>query len=442
VIEGRADFQVVLVFDVSRWGRFQDSDEAACYEFLCKRAGIRVHYCAEPFSNDGSPTSTFLKMVKRTMAAEYIRELSAKVLAGQCRLAANGLKLGGTSLLGLRRVLLDSEGKQKMVLRDGERKNIATDRVTYTLGPEEEVRLVLEIYSMFLDQNMSINRIARVLNERGLGNRNGNPWSHRTVSTVLTHPKYTGCAVFNMTSQKLRSKSIKNPREQWVLRPNSFPAIVAQDVFDRVQAKIENWVIRRSDERLLAELRAFIVTYGKPLQPTAHPADMASTSTYRHRFGGRMGAYDKIKYRPTRYTYGTLESRRRVAALTSDVMGQLRQGLENARLRFTEGRNAFRLRGRGYFQLTAARYYVTLTGRVRWTVRGRGLLPKSNLIVMRLQAGNETVRDFMLILDAPKTTWGYTIGDDLPDLAGAVLSSIDEVVAAIIAKPSAIRRSM
>jgi hypothetical protein len=47
----------------------------------------------------------------------------------------------------------------------------------------------------------------------------------------------------------------------------------------------------------------------------------------------------------------------------------------------------------------------------------------------------------MLILDAPKTTWGYTIGDELPDLTGAVLSSIDEVVAAIIAKPSAIRRS-
>jgi hypothetical protein len=92
--------------------------------------------------------------------------------------------------------------------------------------------------------------------------------------------------------------------------------------------------------------------------------------------------------------------------------------------------------------LTAARYYVTLTGRVRWTVRGRGLLPKSNLIVMRLQAGNETVRDFMLILDVPKTTWGYTIGDDLPDLTGAVFATVDEVVAAIIAKPSAIRRSM
>ena len=60
---------MILVFDVSRWGRFQDTDEAACYEFLCKRAGIKVHFCAETLPNDGSLASTFLKLVKRAMAA-------------------------------------------------------------------------------------------------------------------------------------------------------------------------------------------------------------------------------------------------------------------------------------------------------------------------------------------------------------------------------------
>jgi hypothetical protein len=34
VIHGRADFHTVLVFDISRWGRFQDTDESACYEYL------------------------------------------------------------------------------------------------------------------------------------------------------------------------------------------------------------------------------------------------------------------------------------------------------------------------------------------------------------------------------------------------------------------------
>src|SRR5580693_7208713 len=32
---GQADFDVILVYDVSRWGRFQDSDEGIYYEYLC-----------------------------------------------------------------------------------------------------------------------------------------------------------------------------------------------------------------------------------------------------------------------------------------------------------------------------------------------------------------------------------------------------------------------
>ena len=51
-------FSAVLVYDVSRWGRFPDPDEAAVYEHACKSRGIRVIYCAEPFNNDGSLPST------------------------------------------------------------------------------------------------------------------------------------------------------------------------------------------------------------------------------------------------------------------------------------------------------------------------------------------------------------------------------------------------
>lgn len=55
VESGNADFQVILVYDVSRWGRFQDADESAYYEYICRRAGIQVTYCTEQFENDGTP---------------------------------------------------------------------------------------------------------------------------------------------------------------------------------------------------------------------------------------------------------------------------------------------------------------------------------------------------------------------------------------------------
>ncbi len=66
----QANFSALLVYDVSQWGRFQDVNESAYYEYVLKRAGIRVHYCAEQFENDGSMSSSVLKTLKRSMAAE------------------------------------------------------------------------------------------------------------------------------------------------------------------------------------------------------------------------------------------------------------------------------------------------------------------------------------------------------------------------------------
>jgi DNA invertase Pin-like site-specific DNA recombinase len=117
---GQADFRAILVYDVSRWGRFQDADESAYYEYICRRAKIEVHYCAEQFENDGSPISTIVKGVKRAMAGEYSRELSAKVFVGQCRLIELGFRQGGAAGFGLRRMLRNVNGEQKGLLSRGD----------------------------------------------------------------------------------------------------------------------------------------------------------------------------------------------------------------------------------------------------------------------------------------------------------------------------------
>lgn len=83
IARGDVDFEVLLVYDVSRFGRFQDPDEAALYEIQCKRAGIRVLYCAEQFENDGTIGSSIIKTVKRAMAGEYIR-VKKRLLDGIC----------------------------------------------------------------------------------------------------------------------------------------------------------------------------------------------------------------------------------------------------------------------------------------------------------------------------------------------------------------------
>jgi DNA invertase Pin-like site-specific DNA recombinase len=135
VVAGTAEFRAILVYDVSRWGRFQDVDEAAHYEYLCKSSGIPILYCAESFANDNSTSGLILKALKRTMAGEYSRELSAKVKAGLLRLARLGYKQGGFPPYGMRRLLVDVYGNPKQVLADGERKSLTTERVILVPGP-------------------------------------------------------------------------------------------------------------------------------------------------------------------------------------------------------------------------------------------------------------------------------------------------------------------
>lgn len=200
---------------MSRWGRFQDTDEAAHYEFLCKLAGIPVHYCAEVFANDGTAPSLTMKALKRMMAGEYSRELGSKVLAGQKRLAAMGFKQGGRAGCGLRRLLVSFDRQPKQELAPGQRKSLASDRVILIPGPTSEIQTVREIYRMFVAKGLSTDSIARELNRRGIRFTEKSKWSHYAVNSVLTRPKYCGRCAFNRTSSRLFTPKIRLPKSEW-----------------------------------------------------------------------------------------------------------------------------------------------------------------------------------------------------------------------------------
>jgi DNA invertase Pin-like site-specific DNA recombinase len=170
---GSADFGCVLIYDVSRWGRFQDVDESAHYEFLCRRAGIRVLYCQEQFENDGSFISAIMKNIKRVAAGEYSRELSAKVFAGSCRSTRSGFKQGGTAGYGLQRVLLDQFGFTRFVLARGDRKALISDHVVLQPGRSDEVNTVRRVFRSFVVGRKSEYTIAQELNEEGTLNEFG-----------------------------------------------------------------------------------------------------------------------------------------------------------------------------------------------------------------------------------------------------------------------------
>ncbi|MEA2936230.1 MAG: hypothetical protein QOD74_2876 [Variibacter sp.] len=253
---GRADFDIILVYDVSRWGRFQDTDESAYYEYLCKEAGIRVEYCAEQFENDGSLIAAVLKNIKRAMAGEYSRELSTRVFAGQSRIAAKGFHVGATPGYGLRRFLVDEHGNRKLELANGQRKSIDSDRVILVAGPPHEIETVQYVYKLFVDDKASLNEIARRLNAQGIPNVIGRSWSSISVRELLSNEKYLGTCVYNRTSKKLGAKWRRNPHQEWVRKAGAFDAIVSLDRFEAAQAQLKENASFYTDNELLDHLTA------------------------------------------------------------------------------------------------------------------------------------------------------------------------------------------
>lgn len=256
VVGGEADFELVIVYDVSRWGRFQDPDQSAHYEFLCREAGVRVEYCAEPFENDGSALTTLVKGLKRVMAAEYSRELGMKVYAGQQLLAGKGYWQGGMPGLGFRRMVVEEDGSQGRILELGKQKGGRTERTAIVLGPDDEITLVRRIYSMFVSERMPIKAIARQLNAEGLRNPIGRPWGYMPLRRILSDEMYIGTLVFGQTSARAGQPPRRQPSSTWLRVRNAIPAIVDEEIFRRAaQRRLEGGKRRVARAAMLERLR-------------------------------------------------------------------------------------------------------------------------------------------------------------------------------------------
>lgn len=234
VVAGQNSFSAILVLDVSRWGRFQDTDQAAHYEFICRNAGVNVHYCGEPFENDGSMVASIVKNLKRAMAAEYSRELSGKICRAHIQQARLGFKQGGPTPYGIRRCLVSRDGTPRALLGPGDRKGLSSDRVIFITGPPDELKIVRRIFRMFLVQKLSIAHIAKTLNDEKIPSTDGSLWGWGRVKGVLRSELMIGYYVFNRTNHKMKKPVSRNPPGLWV-RTRVMEPIVDPKTFARVQ---------------------------------------------------------------------------------------------------------------------------------------------------------------------------------------------------------------
>ena len=399
VDSGAADFNLVLVYDVSRWGRFQDADEAAYYEYILKRKGIHVQYVAEQFENDGSPVSTIVKGVKRAMAGEYSRELSTKVFAGQCRLIELGFRQGGPAGFGLRRVLIDQSGCVKGELSRGEHKSLQTDRVILMPGPDPEVHVVNQIYRWFIDEGVSESEISKRLNDDGIRTDLDRYWTRATVREVLTNEKYIGNNVYNRISFKLKKHRITNQADMWIKKEGAFEAIVPPDVFYMAQGIVRARARRFSSEELIEKLRNLYQHRGFLSGLIIDEAEgMPSAAAYIHRFGSLIRAYEAVGFTPDR-DYRFLEVNKFLRKLHPEIITQTERAIADlgGSVIRDPATDLLNINREFSVSIVLARCQTTDSGRHRWKVRFDTSLCPDITVALRLDQTNQTPLDYYLL---------------------------------------------
>ncbi len=437
VMLGRADFECILVFDVSRWGRFQDADEAAHYEFICKQAGVRVEYCGEEFENDGSDMSGLLKYLKRIKAGQYSRDLSNSVFAGHCRLVRLGFRQGGPPGYGLRRQMIDEHGNPKAWLAHGQRKHLQTDSVLLLPGPAHELEIVREVFRQCVREEKTDTEIAHALNEEGITNRLGHRWTSQAVRYLLGNENYIGTLVYNRKTCRLRAPMKNNAPATWIRVPDVFPPIVDPELFRRAQQVKKQRRVNLSNREMLARLESLSRARGRLSAGIIDEAeDLPHSTTYIHHFGSLENAYRLIKYQPKLKFHpvdGSVALNAHVARSASQIIAAVER--TGGKANFDSARRIMIVNGI-WISIYIARCLRTEAGWLRWSVRRRIHLDSQWIVALRMDLSGAKVLDHMLLPVAgfPKQMVEFSY-EHPTRLEACRFETIDGLISALWEKP-------
>ena len=400
----QTDFNCILVYDVSRWGRFQDADESAYYEFICKRVGVTVHYCEEEFENDGSLASVLMKSVSRVEAANFSKRLSKRIFMAQSHGVSLGFWRGGTAPYGYRRQAVDKDGAPRGLLAPGQQKPFKSDRVILVSGSKKEIAVVHRIFSDFASRKKTRSEIANELNAKGICNSLGNPWQMQTIDILLRNEVYLGHNVYNRRSMKLQQRPVDNPAEMWIRRDNAFEAIIPRALFAKAQKVLSDLEYRQTltDQEILDKLKALWRKEGHlSMKILEASKDTPDWTVFARRFGSLMNAYKLIGFKPqARYHYAETGAKidAIIRAAASSIVSKLR--IIDETVSFVPELNL--ISAKNFTVVVAVAWSVSdgpVAGRRsrRWEVRKIKYRRSDLTFVIRMDESNTEIQDYFLL---------------------------------------------
>lgn len=318
-------FSIVLVYDVSRWGRFQDTDASAYYEYHCRLHGIDVRYVKEAFGSMDGPLGALLKGIKRAMAAEYSRELAVKTTAGQTTALTTGYQLGTLPALGIARVAVSKVDGSERVLGPTDHKSGRGEHVRWVPGPAEEIEAVRQIFELYGRTEMSVVAVARAATALGIRARTGRLVTEWMLYSLLRCEAFVGNFVWGR-AEKGKRRDPSDPRMR--RKENVLQPIISRELFDAAQEKLGRRAhFQRSNDRIVEELRAALQRNPRMAATELRANGCACRETLRSRFGSLEAAWQAAGYRPHQRDnadYATVtDALRKGAAMCRSIAGAL-----------------------------------------------------------------------------------------------------------------------
>ncbi len=212
---GLVEADILLIHKLDRFAR--NRYDSAIYRRQLSLCGVRIESVIENFND--SPESSLLESLLEGLNEYYSKNLAREVNKGMKETALQAKHTGGQPPLGYD------------VTSDG--------HYVINLNQAESIKLIFEMYA----NNYSYRDITAELNQRGFKTRSGMPFGNNSLHDILRNPKYSGVYVFNAKTSKTadgrrNNHSLKNP-EDIIIIPNAMPALVTQELFDKVQKRMD-----------------------------------------------------------------------------------------------------------------------------------------------------------------------------------------------------------
>lgn len=213
------EFQFIIVHRMDRWAR--NVDDARYYKKYFKKYGVRVVSAIEEF--DDTPEGEFFELISMGMAEMYSKKLSREAKAGVLANARMGKAHSGIPLLGYK---------------------VKDKRYVIDEPAAEAVKIIFDMVA----NGYGYTTIRNYLNSHGYRRPDGSLYKG-CFTDLLNKREYIGEYTFNKAAYRARGEpynSHKRRADDEVIRiPHGMPQIVDFEVFNKVQAILEERRLRR-----------------------------------------------------------------------------------------------------------------------------------------------------------------------------------------------------